>query len=146
MVERFELFTTLVAELARNIHRIKTAEMSEFALRGSHVSCLYYLYKGGAMTATELCDRSGEDKANVSRAVASLEKSGYLTCPSSGKRYQSPLSLTEKGRSVGARIAEKVDGVLARAGEGLSEEDRAVMYRSMKLVRDNLRKIADSEH
>ena len=51
------------------------------------------------------------------------------------------MRLTEKGREVGRRIAEKVDRILALAGDGMSEEDRAVMYRCLALVGSNLQKI-----
>ena len=95
MPGRFERFTVLISEIARRIHRIKTAEMEEFGLRGSHVSCLYYLARFGPMSAGELCERCGEDKANVSRTVAELRKKGMLTYSATGKRYQSPLELTD---------------------------------------------------
>ncbi len=145
MQERFEMFTVLVAEIGRCIYRIKAEEMHEFALRGSHVNCLYYLYKKQSMTAKALCDESGEDKANMSRAVRFLEENGYLTCSSTAaKRYQSPLELTEKGKDVGRRIAEKVDAVLAVASEGVTEEERTVMYRVLGRICDNLRGICDA--
>ena len=71
-----------------------------------------------------------------------LEDGGYLTCPDSAhKRYQSPLALTEKGKLVGERIAAKVDGILERASEGLTEEERAAMYRALGRICDNLRAI-----
>ena len=142
MDERFEMFTVLIAEIGWCIYRIKAEEMQEFALRGSHVNCLYYLYKRRELTAKELAGESGEDKANVSRAVKYLEDGGYLTCPDSAhKRYQSPLALTEKGKLVGERIAAKVDGILERASEGLTEEERAAMYRALGRICDNLRAI-----
>ena len=98
MQERFETFTVLITSVSRSIHRIKTEEMAEYHLRSSHVSCLYYLYKEGALTATELCDICEEDKANISRCVKYLEANGYLEArDTKGKRYQAPLVLTEKG-------------------------------------------------
>lgn len=143
MSGRFERFTVLISEIARRIHRIKTAEMEEFGLRGSHVSCLYYLARFGPMSAGELCERSGEDKANVSRTVAELRKKGMLTYSATGKRYQSPLELTDAGRDVGERVAQKADDVLARVGGRLSEEDRAALYRGLTVVLDDLEKICE---
>jgi len=73
MEERFQAFTVLIGSINRSIHRIKTGEMSEFQLRSSHVSCLYYLFKSGSLTAKEICTLCEEDKANISRAVRFLD-------------------------------------------------------------------------
>lgn len=100
MEERFETFTVLIARINRGIKRIKAEEMAEFGLKGPHVSCLYYLSCCGEMTAAELCERCDEDKAAISRSLDDLEKNGYITCASgAGKRYKSPLRLTEKGKN-----------------------------------------------
>ena len=144
MEERFKTFTVLIASISRGIRRIKTEEMAEFDLKSPHVSCLYYLYKAGALTAKELCDICEEDKANISRSIKYLEENGYVFCDSKQKkRYQTPLLLTEKGRTVGRHLTEKIDRVLEVASEGLSENDRRIMYQSLALINDNLQRIYD---
>ena len=80
MEERFETFTILIARISRSIKRIKAEEMAELALKGPHVSCLYYLSLCDAMTAAELCERCDEDKAAISRSLDDLEKNGYIAC------------------------------------------------------------------
>ena len=107
MQQRFETFTVLIAKISRSIRRIKAEEMSEFHLKGPHVSCLYYLTQLGPLTAGQLCDRCEEDKAAVSRSLEYLEQNGYVTRPD--KRYRSPLTLTEKGQETGRAIAGKID-------------------------------------
>ena len=98
MEKRFETFTVLVNRISRNIRKIKNQEMAEYGLRSAHVSCLYYLYTGKGLTATDLCECCEEDKATISRALEFLEEEGYLSCESkTAKRYKSPLSLTERG-------------------------------------------------
>ena len=98
MTGRFETFTVLINRISRNIRKIKNQEMAEYNLRSSHISCLYYLYTSGGLTATDLCERCEEDKATVSRSLEYLENNGYLICESkSAKRYKSPLTLTDKG-------------------------------------------------
>ena len=145
MEERFETFTVLINDISRSIHKLKMAEMAEFSLRSSHVSCLYYLYKQTSLTAKALCDICSEDKANISRSVKYLEEKGYLVCESKrAKRYQSPLMLTERGREIGARIAEKIDRILLHVSDGLGEEEREIMYRSLATVRENLKKICEA--
>ena len=109
----------------------------------SIVSCIYYLYMQGQLTAKELCDVCEEDKANISRALDFLEKQGYICRESAQKRYRSPLCLTEKGKAVGRRLADKIDKMLAAASEGLDEQSREIMYRSLEIISRNLQCICD---
>ena len=144
METRFELFTVLIAQASRYIYKIKTEEMREFNLKSSHVSCLYYIYKAESLTAAELCEVCGEDKANVSRALKYLEENGFLHCETStAKRYKSALSLTEKCTDSAKHIVEKIDSILLYASEGLSEEHRKIMYQSLTLINNNLHKLCN---
>ena len=144
MQERFQTFTILIARLNRCIRKIKTEEMAELDLKSPHVSCLYYLYKADSLTSKELCDICEEDKANISRSIEFLEKNGYIVSRSkTEKRYKSPLILTEKGRETGAHIVRKIDAVLESVGEGVPEDQREIMYRSLSVICDNLQKICD---
>lgn len=144
MKERFATFTVQIAKISRCIRKIKTEEMSGLNLKSPHVSCLYYLYTNGAMTAKELCDVCEEDKAAVSRSIDHLEKEGYIVCESTAKkRYRSPLLLTEKGKEIGAYVAETIDRIVDEAGVGLSDTDRAIFYKSLLLIGENLQNICD---
>ena len=139
MKERFETFTVLINRISRNIRKIKNQEMAEYHLRSAHISCLYYLYSGQGLTATELCERCEEDKATISRALDYLENNGYLFCESkSAKRYKSPLMLTDKGAAVAKKIADKIDGVLDEISVRLTEEERVAFYRSLAIISDSL--------
>ncbi len=145
MEERFQTFTGLITDINRCIHKIKTVEMAEYDLKSSHVSCLYYLYKMVSLTARELCDLCREDKANISRTIKYLESNGYLICSSKNvKRYQSPLRLTALGQEVGERISRKIDHILEQASAGITEEQRAAMYRSLASISGNLQKLCDT--
>ena len=136
MQERFETFTVLINRISRNIRKIKNQEMADYNLRGAHVSCLYYLYTGDNMTATDLCERCEEDKATISRALDYLETNGYLVCESKNtKRYKSPLVLTEK-------ITERVDRVLDAIGTSLTEEERVAFYRCLAIISDSLEAVS----
>lgn len=144
MQERFETFTVLINRISRNIKKIKNQEMAEYNLRSAHISCLFHLYLvEGGLTATELCERCEEDKATISRAIDYLESNDYLTCHSkSAKRYKSPLLLTDKGKAVGKKIADKISGVLNQTGTGLTEEERVAFYRSLAIISDALEKVS----
>ena len=112
-----------MTKINRNIKRIKNREMREYGLKSPHVSCLYFLYLFGGLTATELCEKCEEDKATVSRSLGFLEQKGFVRCREQGKkRYNSPMELTEKGREAAGKIALKIDSVVENVGEDLSEE------------------------
>ena len=144
MKERFETFTVLVAKINRSIRKIKSEEMAEYNLKAPHVSCLYYLYKRGALTATELCDICDEDKGAVSRSVDYLEREEYITCDSdSKKRYKAPLALTEKGMRIGKQVAEKIDNVLYHVGHDMTDEERERFYHSLEIISEDLHRITD---
>lgn len=142
MEQRFRNFTVLITKIARSIRKIKTEEMDELNLKSPHVSCLYYMYSMGDMTATELCEICKEDKSAISRSIEFLEGNGYIECDSHAKkRYNSQLRLTEKGKEVGKYIAEKIDTILDRASMGLSEEKRNVLYEGLGLICNNLEEL-----
>lgn len=145
MEDRFETFTLLISRINRNIRKIKNQEMAEYDLRGSHVSCLYYLYPNGGLTATDLCERCEEDKASISRTLDLLEAQGYITCPSkTGKRYKSPIELTDKGREIAKIINHRIEQVLDHVSLELTEEERASFYRSLSTISNSLDVLAKS--
>lgn len=139
MDNRYEIFTTLINRINRNIRKIRNIGMAEYDFRNIHVSCLYQLYISEGLTATELCERCEEDKATISRAIEYLEKNGYLICQSkTAKRYKSPIVLTDSGIEVGRKIADKIDYVLKEVSVGLTEEERIEFYRCLTTISDNL--------
>lgn len=145
-MDRYSKFTVLVNKIVRNIHRIKCEETGKLGLKGTHVSCLYYLYRAEKpLTARELCTACDEDKAAISRAVDYLGGEGYVTCENGAqKKYKSPILLTDKGREAGKFLSDRVESILVEASRGLSDEKRAVFYESLDLISDNLQKICDS--
>ena len=145
MEERFETFTVLINRISRNIRKIKNQEMAEYNLRSPHISCLYYLYSCDGLTATDLCERCEEDKATISRSISFLEADGYLTCESkSTKKYKSAITLTEKGSEIAKKIATKIDRVLQKVGESLTEKERVAFYKSLNTISENLETISNT--
>lgn len=145
MEARFETFTTLITRIYRNIRKIKNLEMSKYSLNGTHVSCLYYLYSSKGLTAKELCEKCGEDKATISRSLDYLESGGYLICKSKvARKYKTPIILTEKGMEVGKEIADKIDLVLDKVSVELTDRERSDFYRYLSLISNNLDMISGS--
>lgn len=147
MEQRFETFTVLIGRISRCIKRLKAEQMELLDLKGPHVSCLYYLYRFGPMTAAELCDRCEEDKAAISRSLEYLENSGYLSCKITGpKKYRSSLVLTEKGQTAGAEVARRIEGIVEAASANLNEEERLAMYHALEAICENLEKLCQNQN
>ena len=78
----------------------------------------------------------------MSRSLDYLEKGGYITCESgAGRRYRTPLHLTERGQAVCRAINEKIERIVEGASRGLSEPERRSMYRALTRIACNLERI-----
>lgn len=142
MQDRFQKFTLIITEINRAINKIKSEEMARFNLKGTHVSCLYYLYINGTLTAKELTDICQEDKAAVSRSLDYLEKNGYIYCDSKAqKRYKSPLKLTEKGYEVGSAMSDIITDIVKEANSELSQWDLITMYQGLYSINEKLQNL-----
>ena len=142
MIDRFHTFVCDITLCYKSIQRIKSAEMTEFGLKGTHVMCLFYLHhEPNGLTAAQLCSCCEEDKAAISRTLAELTEKGYI-CPAQSigkKKYRAPMQLT----AAGIEVAEKVDSLITQwvsaGGDGLTEEERTVFYRALNIISENLR-------
>ena len=138
-MERFRTFTVLIGKISRSIRRIKSEVMKEYGLKIPHVSCLYYLYNNGALTAKELSDTCDEDKASLSRAIDQLEKMGLIFCDSdSPKRYKAHLCLTPKGEELAREISKKVNEALDYVGACLDDKERVSFYTALERISERL--------
>lgn len=145
MHTRFEQFTSLLVRINKSIRRIKTIEMGiHDGLRSSHVSCLYYLFICGPMTAGMLCEKCDEDKSAISRALKSLEENGYVEIHS-GKdsKYKGLLVLTEKGKVVGQKISDEILLILADLALVTTHEERVVFFDCLTKIANGLDEILD---
>lgn len=148
MEDRFETFAHTVAQLNRAVQKIKSLEMQEIGLKGTHTMCLYYLGKHpNGLTSAELSSLCHEDKAAISRSITELEALSLIrSTGGSGKReYRAKLLLTEKGKNTAHYINEKISEFLAIGGAGLTEEEREQFYSCLRLIACNLKRYLDAE-
>lgn len=148
MEDRFETFAHTITQLNRAIQKIKSLEMQELGLKGTHTMCLYYLGKHpDGLTSTELSALCKEDKAAISRSIAELETLSLIqSTVTSGKReYRTKLLLTEKGKHIACHINKKISEFLAIGGAGLTEEEREQFYSCLCLIACNLKHYLDTE-
>ncbi len=144
MVDRFERFSYAIAVISRCWHKIAGDEMAKYGLKGTHAAYLtsMYKYKDG-ITAANLCEVCGRDKSDVSRMISILEKKG-LVKKQGQNHYRALLCLTEEGEKAAAQVAEIARIAVERAGEGISDEERAVFYSSLERIADNLKDISEN--
>ena len=138
MIQRFQSFVGGISSCYKYIQHIKSMEMAEFGLKGAHVMCLFFLHQNPqGLTAANLCQLCAEDKAAISRTIASLQKEGFIaTCD---KKYRALLQLTQKGQQVAQQFTALIEQWVDFGGSGLSEEERTIFYRALNLISNNLK-------
>ena len=143
MIKRFEAFVTGITLCYKYIQKIKSAEMTELGLKGTHVMCIFFLsHNPEGLTAAQLCRLCAEDKAAVSRTVAEHQRAGYVA--PGEKRYRAALRLTEKGMEIAKRVDELIEQWVTFGGAGLSDSDREAFYRALELISNNLKKSGEN--
>ena len=145
MIQRFDAFVSGITACYKYIQRIKSMEMTEFGLKGTHVMCLYYLRRNPAgLTAAQLCGLCAEDKAALSRTVSELRSRGYITTLSE-KAYRAMLTLTAAGQELARKFDQLIEGWVTAGGDGLTDEERVDFYKSLSAIAENLRTRIDAE-
>lgn len=148
MTERFETFVLSINQIYRCIQKIKSREMVELGLKGTHVMCLFQLGQHPeGLTAAELAQRSLEDKAAVSRVIARLEELGLVEVPEEGggRRYRARLRLTEAGRAAAGRMTGVIRQAVQLGGQGLTDDQRETFYHALGVIARNLELICSME-
>ena len=145
MIQRFDAFVSGITSCYKYIQRIKSMEMTEFGLKGTHVMCLYYLRQNPTgLTASQLCGLCAEDKAAISRTVSELKSRGYITTLSE-KAYRAMLTLTGAGHELARKFDHLIESWVTAGGDGLSDDERSDFYRSLATIAGNLRSRIESE-
>ncbi|MGN1398591.1 MAG: MarR family winged helix-turn-helix transcriptional regulator [Erysipelotrichaceae bacterium] len=144
MEDRYSKFTMLINNINRSIKKIENDQMHQYNLRSYHISCLYYLYKYPAVTATDLVELSQLDKASISRSIDFLQENDYIYCQSkTAKKYKSPILLTEKGEIIAAEIAGKIDAVIKEMDSLLTDEQRVHFYQTLESIYQTLKEVQE---
>lgn len=141
MIDRFARFSLLISEIYRYWHKIIAFEMEKYGLKSS---CGIYLialeYHAEGITAAQLSEICGRNKADVSRAVAELEKKGFLA--KEGGYYRALLQLTAKGKKAAKELCDRASKGVDEGGKGLSPEQRVVLYETLEQITANLKELS----
>ena len=144
MRSRFEQFSASVFSIYRSIQKIERVEMEKYGLKGPHAQCLLAMsrYPEG-ITSSRLCAVCDKDKAAISRTVAELEREGLVERSlKEGNRYRAPL-LTPQGKAAAEHVDERAKLAVEKAGEGMTDEQRAIFYTVLDLIAGHLQTICE---
>ncbi|HIR67674.1 MAG TPA: MarR family transcriptional regulator [Candidatus Coproplasma avicola] len=137
MEDLFERFTVSILRLNKLVQRIKIYEIKKFGLKSIHVMCLYYLNcHPEGLTASELVKLTLEDKAAISRALATMREEGYAEYDSA--THNADVRLTPKGKQLAEYIVGRAAAAVSAGSADFSAEQREFFYKSLVTISDNL--------
>ena len=143
MVDRFERFSLLLFEIWRYWHKLTAEEMKKYGLKGAHsIYLLTMLRYPEGISAPQLCEYCGKDKADVSRMMALLEEKGLVKKEGIHQNlYKGVFKLTEEGKKAALFVSKRASLAVDLASKDLSEEKRIVLYEALEQIVTNLRKL-----
>lgn len=147
MQERFREFTLLISNVVRTINKIKNFEMKKYGLKGTQVSCLFYLYgSDNELSAKDICSLCQEDKGAISRALKELEDKEFIVCEKNDnkKKYNSALTLTEKGQKVSKQITNTIERIIKYDKNYISETELSEFYQTFNKIYENLKNVSEN--
>ena len=144
MIDRFERFSFAISEIYRYWHRLASDVMEPYGLKGP--SAVYfttmYQYPDG-ITAAKLADVCRRDKADVSRALAGMEKMRLIERENVNQnRYRALVRLTEKGREIAEHINIRAKQAVEYGGQDMSDEEREIFYSGLETIANNLQALS----
>lgn len=147
MIERFEHFITNITEIDLYWHRIAAAAMAEYSLKGNYAIYFTKLSNSAeGCTATELTAATGKDKADVSRDINLLISKGLVKKTLiSDSTYRAKISLTQEGRELAERIAEKVNAAVMAVGLAGDDTERESFYKMLDEITEKLKQLSQSD-
>lgn len=143
MIQRFHRFSYAISEISRCWHKIAAEEMAPYGLKSTH--CVYLLTlqrHGEGLTATQLGQTCGKDKADVSRMMSIMIEKG-LVCKE-GANYRALLKLTPEGLRAAEHIEKRAATAVELGGKGMSDEKRETFYQMLQLIVENLQVISEN--
>ena len=145
MLTRFSKFSFSISEIDRCWHKLAAEEMAKYDLNSAHAVYLNTLYNSAqdGITAAQLGELCGKNKADVSRMVSIMENKGLVKKVAVGSNmYRAKLMLTDEGRIAAEHVRERAALAVELAGSGLSEEERETFYRALEQITVNLQKLS----
>lgn len=144
MKNRFEDFTTNIAQIYKSIQKIKKHHMQSLGLKSTYVMCLHHLAQTPeGITAADLCRLCKENKAGISRILSDMAQEGFIRYANEndGKKYRAKALLTDTGRKYALEINRRIADAVARGSMGITEQERETFYRILFRITENLNQL-----
>lgn len=137
-VERFVDFTMAILQLNKYVQKIKAYEIEKVGLKPVHVMCCYYLYNNPqGLTAKELGEMTLEDKAAISRALKTMQESGYISYDANVRNAR--VLLTDGGKKLAGYISERAEIAVEAGSVEFTDEQRIFFYNSLGEIVEKLK-------
>ena len=142
MLKLFEVFTNNISVIHKGIQKLKSDEMQKFGLKGNHLMYLFYLLRHEeGLTAGQLAELVGVNKAAVSRALAELFDCGVISYPdyAGGKKYNTVAVLTKEGKDKAEKIEKRILELIEQMSlSNVEEDDRTTTYIFLRTLAGNI--------
>lgn len=146
-MDRFTAFALNLANIERDLHKMKSKKMAEYGLRATHLMCMVQIFcHEDGLTSTEIARTCAIDKAFVSRITADLVDRKFVMFNekyNDGRKYKQKFVLTEEGMKVMYEISDAVDKVIAKIYDQVSEEELKNFYKILEILNNNINLATD---
>lgn len=145
MIDRYEHFAFATNELNKFLRKLAGEEMKKHGLKSPHAIYFTVLANNAetGLTATQLCELSGRDKADASRMLALMEEKGLVVKKGIHQNlYNGIFTLTEKGLQIAECVKQRAAKAVEIAGKDLTEEARQNFYNALDSIVANLRELS----
>ena len=146
-MDRFTAFALNLANIERDLHKMKSKKMAEYGLRATHLMCMVQIFcHEDGLTSTEIARTCAIDKAFVSRITADLVDRKFVMFNekyNDGRKYRQKFVLTEEGMKVMHEISDAVDKVIAKIYDQVSEEELKNFYKILEVLNNSINLATD---
>ena len=146
-MDRFTAFALNLANIERDLHKMKSKKMAEYGLRATHLMCMVQIFcHEDGLTSTEIARTCAIDKAFVSRITADLVDRKFVMFNekyNDGRKYRQKFVLTEEGMKVMHEISDAVDKVIEKIYDQVSEEELKNFYKILEVLNNSINLATD---
>lgn len=144
MVDRFERFSLAVFEISKHWHKLTSEELEVYGLKGPHSMYLIAMHqRPEGVTASQLCELCGRDKADVSRMMSIMEEKGLVIRENPNQsQYKGLFKLTAAGKSAADYACARAQLAVELACAGIDEPTIKIFYETLSKIALNLRRIS----
>lgn len=141
-MEKFTAFTITLSSIERSLHKIKSAKMSAYGLRATHLTCMIQIeISPDGLSPTEIAHACAIDKAFVSRITSDLSAHNFIKINekfNDGRKYRQKYILTEEGRVVLDEMKEAIDAIIDSASSEISDYEMRCFNKVLYMINENL--------